>query len=95
MVTPRLYDSVRWRRLRASVLREEPLCLMCAEMGRTTAATTVDHIVPHGGDPVAFWKRDNLQSLCASCHSGSKRIQEGKGYSQACGVDGEPLDRCW
>ena len=52
----------QWARLRASVLREEPCCAHC---GR--AATTVDHVRPkaRGGTD----ERENLQALCAACHT--------------------------
>jgi 5-methylcytosine-specific restriction protein A len=32
-------------------------------------ATDVDHIEPHKGSWERFTDRDNLQSLCHSCHS--------------------------
>ena len=89
---PELYGSTAWRRLRARVLSDEPLCRLCDRQGRVTAATTVDHIEEHKGDRTLFFDRDNLQPLCASCHSGIKRMQDRHGYSAACGVDGMPLD---
>jgi 5-methylcytosine-specific restriction enzyme A len=58
----------------------------------TVVATIVDHKIPHKGDYDLFWNQDNWQSLCASCHSGVKRMQENHGYSQQCGVDGVPID---
>ena len=62
-----------WRRLRAQVLREEPLCRVCLAQGLVAAATDVDHIVPkeEGGSDV----RTNLQALCHSHHS-QKTIRE-------------------
>lgn len=64
-----------WVRLRAQVLaRDHGLCRPCLMAGRTTAATSVDHIVPkiEGGsdDPV------NLQAICTSCHA-TKSAYEG------------------
>jgi hypothetical protein len=97
----RLYDSVRWRKAAKWFLSRNPLCgrvegraqlTLCAAMGRDTAATIVDHIQPHKGDPELFWDERNWQPACAACHSGTKRIEEGHGYSQAAGVDGLPLD---
>ena len=59
--------GARWRRLRAQVLREEPLCRACLGVGRVAPATEVDHIVPRSkGGPD---DRANLQSLCKSHHS--------------------------
>ena len=89
---PDLYGSTAWRNLRASVLSEEPLCRMCDQQGRVTAATVVDHVREHKGDRKLFFDRENLQPLCASCHSGRKRVQDRHGYSAACGVDGQPSD---
>ncbi len=87
-----MYDTVRWRKERAAHLRENPLCVMCAAQGRDTVATVVDHIVEHKGDYDLFWDPKNWQSLCPSCHSGIKRIQEHHGHSSAAGVDGMPID---
>lgn len=57
----------QWPRIRARVLFDEPLCRHCAEGGRVTAASEVDHIVPlsRGG---ARLDRRNLQPLCGECH---------------------------
>jgi 5-methylcytosine-specific restriction enzyme A len=43
---------------------------MCNADGCDYGATQVDHIIPHkgAGDP-NFYNVDNLQALCASCHS--------------------------
>ena len=55
--------------LRPAQLLREPFCRVCAQMGRRTPATDVDHIRPHRGDWALFTDRDNLQSLCHACHS--------------------------
>ena len=54
------------QRERAQVLREEPLCRLCLEAGRTAASTMVDHIRPlaWGGSDA----RSNKQGLCTPCH---------------------------
>jgi 5-methylcytosine-specific restriction endonuclease McrA len=88
----RMYDSVRWRKARAWYLYQHPLCALCERVGKDTPATVVDHIKPHCGDPALFWDASNWQPLCASCHSGIKRIQEHHGHSQSAGIDGMPLD---
>lgn len=88
----RLYDSVRWRKIRIQVLNEEPLCRICSKVGRVTAADTVDHIIPHKDDPVLFYDRDNLQSLCKLCHDSAKQAQDKGGLLMGCDVNGIPID---
>ena len=61
------YDT-RWQRTRAQFLRVHPLCAECYRDGRVTAASVVDHIVPHRGDARLFWDPDNLQPMCKVCH---------------------------
>lgn len=87
--TQRGYSS-RWQRARTGWLSAHPLCAMCEREGRVTAATVVDHIVPHrtawalaSGDELAikaararFWDRDNWQSLCAAHHDSTKQALE-------------------
>ncbi len=55
--------------LRPGQLLREPFCRECAKYGIRTEATDVDHIEPFKGDWGKFTDRDNLQSLCHSCHS--------------------------
>lgn len=66
----------RWQQARARHLRSQPLCVMCQAEGRVTAATVVDHIVPHRGDQSLFWRESNWQSLCAHHHSSTKQREE-------------------
>lgn len=66
-----------WQKARAAFLREHPLCEQCLKEGRTTAASVVDHIVPHKGDMTIFWDRSNWQSLCDSCHSVKTAKEDG------------------
>lgn len=69
--------SVRWQRLRALIVREQPICQRC----RKRITQIVDHIVPAeiavmqaklSGkylDPLAgYFIRSNLQGLCRVCH---------------------------
>lgn len=60
------YKTAHWQRLRMVVLRQEPLCRECKDMGRLTPATVVDHIKPlsDGGTDAMT----NLQPLCKECH---------------------------
>ena len=73
----RLYRTVRWAKLRALVLAEQPLCADCLmEEVTLTPATDVDHIKPHRGDLTLFWSRANLQGLCHECHG--RKTQRGE-----------------
>jgi 5-methylcytosine-specific restriction enzyme A len=62
------YRQAKWRKLRASVLQEQPMCVMCEALGKLTAATVVDHIKPVrlGG---AKYEEVNLQPLCEAHHN--------------------------
>lgn len=87
----RLYGR-RWRRERKAFLAAHPLCVMCETRGRVAAATVVDHIRPHNGDPVLFWDRTNWQGLCQTHHDATKQREEKGGRAIGCGADGVPLD---
>jgi 5-methylcytosine-specific restriction protein A len=80
----------QWKKLRAYVLRTEPLCRACAARGVDTIATEVDHMVPlaKGGTDAL----ENLQPICAPCHA--RKTIEDKGYRPRLGCDdrGVPLD---
>lgn len=69
-----------WRRVRAHVLAAEPLCRMCAEAGRVTAATEVDHIETfHGLDDFRRLDPSNLRPLCTPCHRARTGAQAAAG----------------
>ena len=88
-----LYNTARWRSIRAEQLRREPLCRMCREDGgRITPATVADHIKRHEGDEALFWNPANLQSLCKQHHDTSKRRHEARGYIGGCDEQGNPID---
>jgi 5-methylcytosine-specific restriction endonuclease McrA len=72
-----LYSSQRWTRLRALVLRSQPMCSRC----NRALTAIIDHVVPAGiaivqasesGKYVdryaGFFMRSNLQGLCRACH---------------------------
>lgn len=88
----RLYASTAWRALRQAQLLANPLCVMCKEEGRLTAASVVDHIKPWRGDLALFYDAGNLQSLCKLHHDSSKQRAEKGGTSKATGLDGWPID---
>ena len=71
--------NARWRRARKMFLAEHPLCAECEKNGRLTAATVVDHIIPHKGDQALFWDESNWQPLCKRCHD-RKTVREDGGF---------------
>jgi len=73
----RWYNWARWKRKRDDQLSREPLCCYCEREGRTTLAELADHIEPHREDFERFW-HGALQSLCWSCHSGTKQREEAR-----------------
>jgi 5-methylcytosine-specific restriction enzyme A len=84
------YGLQSWRRRRAHQLRKEPLCRQCKARGVVTPATIADHVEPHGGNYTRFVLGE-LQSLCRDCHQ-PKWASDKRGYSDAIGDDGFPLD---
>ena len=86
-------NGAAWRKLRAYVLRGEPLCRHCTARGLTMAATEVDH---RDDDP-SNNELINLMPLCKPCHS--RKTMRDRGYSvrdasMGCDTDGMPLDPC-
>lgn len=67
-VSQRLYNSKRWKEIRADQLEAEPYCREHLKRGERVKATTVDHIEPHKGDEKRFFTGP-FQSLCHKCHT--------------------------
>jgi 5-methylcytosine-specific restriction protein A len=78
----------RWQRERLQYLRLHPLCIMCQAKGRVTAATVVDHIIPHKGDPVLMWDWNNWQALCKPHHDRDKQAIDRGGKPRLQRIDG-------
>ena len=57
--------NARWRRVRAQILAEEPLCRRHFARGEIVPAVEVHHI---DGD-VTNLARENLEPLCKQCHA--------------------------
>ena len=94
----RIYDTQRWKRVRANQLAREPLCRMCKLEGRSIprAAQHVDHIqtIRSGGAP---YDRNNLQSLCHQHHSEKTGLDKlgidfNEWMMRGCNPDGTPRD---
>jgi 5-methylcytosine-specific restriction enzyme A len=88
----RWYTSKHWLAIRRHHLAAEPLCRMCTEQGRTTAAYAVDHVKDHKGDWSLFCDPSNLQSLCQLHHNATKQRETHRGKVRVTGLDGWPLD---
>jgi hypothetical protein len=86
------YGTQRWKRRRRLQIRVQPFCAMCLEAGVYTPATIADHIQPHHGDPVKFW-RGELQSLCKPHHDREKQLLELGALPLRVDADGWPITR--
>lgn len=64
-------------------MKSHPLCVMCSNEGRVTAANVVDHIKAHAGDQALFWDKANWQPLCKSHHDSDKQMLEKSGDIRA------------
>lgn len=70
----KIYNSERWKRLRAWKFTNNPLCEVCKLKDIVTPAEDIHHIVSFMStdDPVQrrflAYDYDNLMSLCKSCH---------------------------
>ena len=76
----RPYDA-DWRKLRQAFLAEHPLCVMCAEEGRTGEATVVDHIVAIADEPSRRLDATNLRPLCKPHHD--QRTAREQGFARS------------
>ena len=81
-------DGKAWRRLRAVILGERPLCQHCLDRGVIEPATEVDHV---NNDPTDN-RPEALQSLCKPCHSRKTQRDMGHKVAMGCDADGYPLD---
>lgn len=78
----KVYNSERWRKLRAWKFACSPLCEICLSKGAITPAEDIHHIVSFmsTNDPdqriFLAYDYDNLMSLCKKCH---QRIHNEKG----------------
>ena len=68
-----LYSTVRWQRLRKTVLAAHPICAICGK----EKATVVDHVIPHRGNKALFYDPGNLQALCKACHDRKTWTEDG------------------
>jgi len=67
----------RWQQVRLNYLRRHPLCILCEEEGKATAANVVDHIKPHKGNTSLMWDEGNFQPLCKHHHDVKTATEDG------------------
>lgn len=67
----------RWQKARVTYLRGNPLCVHCQKEGVVSAATVVDHIIPHKGSQKLFWDKGNWQALCTRHHNIKTASEDG------------------
>lgn len=74
------YKTKQWENLRIATFRRDLwTCQMehCRRnYGHRPSFLHCDHIVPHRGNWERFIDRDNLQTLCQTCHNSLKQAQE-------------------
>ena len=80
-------DGAAWRKLRASVLRGEPLCRHCQARGLIVVATEVDHRNGPSDN-----RLESLQPLCKPCHSKQTMRDMGHNVYPGCDANGMPID---
>ncbi|GFM73594.1 HNH endonuclease [Pseudomonas cichorii] len=71
----------KWQKARERYLLDHPICVYCERQGLTSAASVVDHKIPHRGDQDLFWNQGNWQSLCKTCHDSVKQAEEAAGLA--------------
>ncbi len=88
----KFYKTAAWQSARKAQLSAHPLCELCQQEGRVTAANVVNHRIAHKGDWDLFINSTNHQSLCAPHHDGVIQSFERTGRMRhAIGPDGWPV----
>ena len=82
----------KWQRERLIFLGKHPLCERCQAIGRTTAATVVNHRIPHKGDWKLFWDRKNWEPSCQPHHDRDIKKEEMTGIRKGVTDKGRPID---
>jgi 5-methylcytosine-specific restriction protein A len=87
----RWYKYAVWLKRRSLQLATQPLCERCLKVGIVTAANTANHKIPHKGNWTLFITGE-LESLCASHHSGHVQSEERTGRAKGSDTQGRPTD---
>ena len=71
----KIYNTQRWRDLRAWKMTNDPLCEECSKDNKVTAVEDVHHIISFmsTNDPIErsrlAFDYNNLMSICKECHA--------------------------
>ena len=78
-----VYNTPRWKRLRALKVQDSPICEECWKRGRVTPVAEVHHIIPFeiDNDLSLAYDLDNLISLCVECHKEAHKNLKGGRFS--------------
>lgn len=74
----RFYKSKEWRKLSHHWLMMHPLCESCKRRGIMRKGDVVDHIIELRDDFSKRLNKNNLQTLCYSCHNKKTKIEKAK-----------------
>lgn len=72
--------GTKWGRERAEYLLDHPWCTRCLTRGIRTAATVINHKIPHKGEPRLFWNRRNWEAVCPPCHNSLIQSEERRAW---------------
>lgn len=76
--TRKKYQTNQWRTLRIHVLHRDPYCVrhMAQTPPMRVPSTTVNHIKKARDFPELFFDINNLEGVCAPCHSSDIQAEE-------------------
>jgi len=66
------YHTKQWQRTRLLVLQRDAACVLCMQLGKITASSVADHVIPVRMRDRAddrFYDIDTIRGLCTSCHA--------------------------
>lgn len=87
----RLYNTARWRALRAHLLAQQPLCERCLLSETVEVATVVHHADGgHRGDIARFWDGP-FENLCKAHHDRDGKLEDHGKTTINFGPDGWPI----
>lgn len=79
-----LYNTARWRKLRAAILkRDYYTCQICGATGAAAGKLVCDHMRGHppNEDEDMFW-RGPFQTVCETCHNTVRKTEDAEQYER-------------